>query len=70
MAITNLLIKLKPEEIPEYMRGKFFELSVPKNWKDDPFYADADLGDSKYSEYVGWVHIKEDGTIEFGEPGV
>lgn len=54
MAITNLLIKLKPEEIPWFLRGKFFELWIP-----------SDEGDS----YVGWVHIREDGRIEFGEPG-
>jgi hypothetical protein len=61
MAITNLLIKLKPEEIPPFMRGKFFELTM------EPF---EDGDDATEWVYAGWVHIKEDGTIEFGEPGV
>lgn len=56
MCISNLIIKLKPEEIPEYMRGKFFELYEPSDKDKD--------------EYVGWVWIREDGQIEFGEPGV
>lgn len=61
MAITNLLIKLKPEEIPEFLRGKFFELHQAN---DDPINAIED------TVYVGWLFIKEDGTIEIGEPGV
>lgn len=62
MCISNLVIKLKPEEIPEFLRGKFFEL--------------VNLGDEGEFEengepvMLGWVHIREDGTIEFGEPGV
>lgn len=60
MAITNLIIKLKPEEIPWFLRGKFFELNEPERYIDD--YVSGG--------YVGWVHIREDGTIEFGEPGV
>lgn len=58
MCISNLVIKLKPEEIPEFLRGRFFELFNPIE-KD----LDADAA------YVGWVFIRDDGTIEFGEPG-
>lgn len=61
MSITNLLIKLKPEEIPEFMRGKFFELHAEEKYDDN---------DNPVSGgYVGWVFINSDGTIEFGEPG-
>lgn len=55
MAITNLLIQVPPLDLPEYMRGKFFELYEPSDEDED--------------KYVGWVWIREDGTIEFGEPG-
>lgn len=62
MAITNLLIKLKPEEIPEFLRDKFYEL-----------HAEGSYGENydivKEPEYVGWVFINSNGTIEFGEPG-
>lgn len=61
MSISNLVIKLKPEEIPEFMRGKFFELYEEMDADDCPCCG---------PEYVGWVFIKHDGTIEFGEPGV
>lgn len=58
MAITNLLLKTKPEEIPDFLRGRFFEL-----------YGEIHTEEVKSFEYMGWVHIGEDGTIEFGEPG-
>ena len=61
MAITNLLIKLKPKEVPEFMRDKFFELHF------EPKYYDT--SELHSNTYVGWVHIRSDGTIEFGEPG-
>ena len=61
MALTNLLIQLKPEEIPEYMRGQFFELHTEPKYDDNNQLVDT---------YVGWVNIREDGRIEFGEPGV
>lgn len=62
MCISNLVIKLNPEEIPEFLRGKFFELNEPEKYDKD--YVLISGG------YVGWVFIKNDGTIEFGEPGV
>ena len=62
MAITNLLIQLKPEEVPEFLRGKFFELRDPDEIELHPHHME--------NKYVGWVHIREDGRIEFGEPGV
>lgn len=61
MAITNLLLKIKPEEIPEFLRGKFFELHDPD--------APQGLYPSEDYSYVGWLFIKEDGIIEIGEPG-
>lgn len=64
MSITNLLIKLKPEEIPDCMKGKFFELHQQTTLHIDEYDTYDDY------EYAGWVQIKEDGTIEFGEPGV
>lgn len=65
MAITNLLIKLKPEEVPDFLKGKFFELHTsPIDYMFD------ENGDPTNDSYVGWVHIREDGRIEFGEPGV
>jgi hypothetical protein len=60
MAITNLLIQMKPEEIPDFMKGQFFEL----------YSSEDNYGEYREPEYVGWVHIREDGRIEFGEPGV
>lgn len=60
MSITNLVVKLKPEEIPEFMRGKFFELYDP-DILSKALEVDA--------AYIGWVHIRNDGVIEFGEPG-
>ena len=71
MCISNLVIKMKPEEIPEFMRGKFFELHT--NITHHVFAKDSTDGadfDYDSDEYVGWIHIREDGTIEFGEPGV
>jgi|APGre2960657404_1045060.scaffolds.fasta_scaffold290609_1 hypothetical protein len=62
MALTNLLLQLKPEEVPDFMKGKFFELRDPD---------EIELFDHHMEKkYVGWVHIREDGRIEFGEPGV
>lgn len=61
MAITNLIIQLKPEEVPEFYRGKFFELHFEPKYHDN--------GELQSDTYVGWVHIREDGKIEFGEPG-
>ena len=63
MPVTNLLIKLKPEEVPEFLRDKFFELH------SEPKFANTDYAKLE-NTYVGWVFIKSDGTIEFGEPGV
>jgi hypothetical protein len=63
MAITNLLIKLKPEEVPSFLKGAFFELHAEPKYDDDGVQLNPDT-------YLGWVHIREDGTIEFGEPGV
>lgn len=61
MAVTNLIVKLKPEEIPEFLRGRFFELV---NFGDD-----GEFEDDGEPVMLGWVFIREDGTIEFGEPG-
>lgn len=63
MAITNLLLKVDPEQIPVFLRDKFYELHV------EPKYAETDYAKME-DTYVGWVFIKSDGTIEFGEPGV
>ncbi len=50
MALTNLLLQLKPEEIPEYMRGQFFELHSEPKYDSDGIQLNPDT-------YVGWVHI-------------
>ena len=64
MSITNLIVKLPPEEIPWYMLGKFFELHTNPNFNEYD-----ENGKQLTDSYAGWVHIREDGTIEFGEPG-
>lgn len=64
MAITNLLIQLKPEEVPDFLKGKFFELHSNPNFNDYD-----ENGKQLTDSYMGWVHIREDGKIEFGEPG-
>jgi len=65
MAIT--LLKMKEGEtvpkIPEWLRGKFFELH-----KEVTYSIDEDCSYEDF-EYAGWLHIKDDGTIEIGEPG-
>lgn len=62
MAIS--LLKLKEGEtvpkIPEWLKGKFFELMVEPVENGD---------DVTEWEYAGWLHISDDGTIEIGEPG-
>jgi hypothetical protein len=63
MALTNLLIQLPFEEIPPGMRGQFFELHAEPKYDKDGIQLNPDT-------YVGWVHFREDGRIEFGEPGV
>ena len=45
------------------MRGQFFELHSEPKYDSDGIQLNPDT-------YVGWVHIREDGRIEFGEPGV
>lgn len=63
MAMTMYKIeegKVAPR-VPEFLRGKFFELYNP----DNEVIRDHAFG----PEYVGWVHFRDDGTIEFGEPG-
>lgn len=67
MAITNLLIKLKPEEVPDFMKGRFFELYINNGSSAVLGYDDVT---AEKLTYAGWVELREDGTIEFGEPGV
>jgi hypothetical protein len=63
-----MIIQLKPEKVPDFLKGKFFELHVePKH--HEPSEYDVLYG-IQPDTYVGWVHIREDGRIEFGEPGV
>lgn len=54
--------RVPPETIPPWLlrpHGEaFFELHQGGGW-DDPGGC-----------YVGWVNIRSDGTIAFGEPGV
>jgi hypothetical protein len=70
MAVTHLKTKLDPEKLPDFLKGKFFELYEPKKVtvpKEDSY---APWGfEYDYNQYVGWLSISEDGTIEIGEPG-
>jgi hypothetical protein len=46
--------------VPDFLRGKFFEIYDPKVEENTASFEEA---------YVGWVWFKQDGTVLFGEPG-
>ena len=64
MSTTHLKFKIDPEKIPPGLRSKFLELHTNPNFNDYD-----ENGKQLTDSYIGWIHIKDDGTIEIGEPG-
>lgn len=66
MAVTMYKIeegKVAPR-VPDFLRGKFFELHTNPNFNDYD-----ENGKQLTDSYMGWIHIRDDGSIEIGEPG-
>jgi hypothetical protein len=66
MADTWFTTTLAPEKTKSLFNADYWNFKVFENSKGKYIYFE--LHDD--NGYAGWVFINEDGTIEFGEPGV
>ena len=66
MADTWFKSNLDPKEAKSLFNADYWNFKISENSNGKYIYFELHDDDG----YTGWVFIKEDGTIEFGEPGV